>query len=298
MSPELIILLVFIVVVSMITALVGAFVGLRLASRARMPDRFRHDRDKPPPEDAASAPPSEPAAAPPQARNQAAPLRTENHALRAYQAILESRGLSGKEQDTMTRDFAKLFEAMRERMETMASEDQDIETLIAEARDALFRGDFLRASQSLNRVGDQAGGRGRDFYRVAAAHLGTAAAAKSMAGDLDMAQMNYGEAARQYQGAVDILPADERDLLAEYLNKHGTAAYQAGNLYEATRSFERAVRVLEEALGENHPDVATALNNLALLHYTQGNYAAAEPLYRRALEVDERVLGADHQWNS
>jgi tetratricopeptide (TPR) repeat protein len=50
----------------------------------------------------------------------------------------------------------------------------------------------------------------------------------------------------------------------------------------------------EKALGPDHPDVATNLNNLAKLLYTQGNYAAAEPLYRRALAIDEKALGPNH----
>ena len=50
----------------------------------------------------------------------------------------------------------------------------------------------------------------------------------------------------------------------------------------------------EEIVGPDHPDVATSLNNLALLYYTQGEYAAAEPLYKRALQIDEKALGPDH----
>ena len=43
-----------------------------------------------------------------------------------------------------------------------------------------------------------------------------------------------------------------------------------------------------------HPDVATSLNNLALLYYTQGQYAQAEPLYQRALAIREQTLAPMH----
>jgi tetratricopeptide (TPR) repeat protein len=46
--------------------------------------------------------------------------------------------------------------------------------------------------------------------------------------------------------------------------------------------------------GPDHPDVATSLNNLALLYKTQGHYAKAEPLYKRSLAIREKALGPDH----
>jgi tetratricopeptide (TPR) repeat protein len=36
-------------------------------------------------------------------------------------------------------------------------------------------------------------------------------------------------------------------------------------------------------LGDEHPDVAQSLNNLALLYKSQGRYSDAEPLYIEAL---------------
>jgi hypothetical protein len=48
------------------------------------------------------------------------------------------------------------------------------------------------------------------------------------------------------------------------------------------------------ALGLEHPDVATNLNNLAGLYDEQGRYVDAEPLYKRALAISEKALGPDH----
>lgn len=47
-------------------------------------------------------------------------------------------------------------------------------------------------------------------------------------------------------------------------------------------------------LGDDHPDVATSLYNLAGLYESQGRYKQAEPLYLKALEVAEQSLGANH----
>ncbi|MEQ9370391.1 MAG: tetratricopeptide repeat protein [Coleofasciculus chthonoplastes F3-SA18-01] len=46
--------------------------------------------------------------------------------------------------------------------------------------------------------------------------------------------------------------------------------------------------------GENHPDVAQSLNNLAVLYDNKGRYEEAEPLYLEALELRKRLLGENH----
>jgi CHAT domain-containing protein/tetratricopeptide (TPR) repeat protein len=56
----------------------------------------------------------------------------------------------------------------------------------------------------------------------------------------------------------------------------------------------RALAITEKALGPDHPDVATSVNNLAVLYEDQGRYAEAEPLYQRALAITEKALAPDH----
>jgi len=102
-------------------------------------------------------------------------------------------------------------------------------------------------------------------------------------------QINYPEAERYYKKAAAI--EDENPL---YLNAHAGILWKMGRYPEAEPLFRRALAIDEKALGPNHPDVATWLNNLALLLKVQGNYADAEPLYRRALAIDEKALGPNH----
>ena len=49
---------------------------------------------------------------------------------------------------------------------------------------------------------------------------------------------------------------------------------------------------MKKALGSDHPDVGTSLNNLAALYQAQGRYSEAEPLYKRSLTIYEKALGA------
>lgn len=63
---------------------------------------------------------------------------------------------------------------------------------------------------------------------------------------------------------------------------------------EAELLYRKAVEIGEAALGPEHPDLATWLNNLATLVRDMGDPAAAEPLQRRAVSIGERVLGPTH----
>ena len=67
-----------------------------------------------------------------------------------------------------------------------------------------------------------------------------------------------------------------------------------GQHAEAEPLYQRALEIREKVLDAEHPDIATNLNNLALLLRDMGRYAEAEPLYQRALEIREKVLDAEH----
>jgi tetratricopeptide (TPR) repeat protein len=58
--------------------------------------------------------------------------------------------------------------------------------------------------------------------------------------------------------------------------------------------YEVCLKKTQERFGEEHPDVATSLNNLAVLYAHQGRYSEAEPLYRDAVAMRKRLLGEDH----
>ncbi len=58
--------------------------------------------------------------------------------------------------------------------------------------------------------------------------------------------------------------------------------------------MRRALQVDELRFGHDHPNVATDLNNLALLLKATSRLAEAEPLMRRALQIDELCFGHDH----
>ncbi len=69
----------------------------------------------------------------------------------------------------------------------------------------------------------------------------------------------------------------------------------AGKFDEALQLAERVVETREQALGPEHPEVATALYRLANIYRgNKGDFARAEPLYQRALKLAEQTPAPGH----
>src|SRR5262249_46333507 len=66
--------------------------------------------------------------------------------------------------------------------------------------------------------------------------------------------------------------------------------YQTGNYAKAIEVFREALEMRRALFPKanypnGHPDLATSINNLGMLHWAAGEYGKAEPLYREALEM-------------
>ena len=63
---------------------------------------------------------------------------------------------------------------------------------------------------------------------------------------------------------------------------------------QAEKWHQRALANREKNFGPDHLNVASSLNNLALVYKERGDYAQADALFRRALPIMEKALGPDH----
>jgi CHAT domain-containing protein len=90
--------------------------------------------------------------------------------------------------------------------------------------------------------------------------------------------------------------AQEADQLkrAGELNSEVLRHLNEGHYREGIPKGREALAIREQALGPDHPDVATSLNNLARLLQENGEYTEARPLYERSLKIRERVSGPNH----
>jgi tetratricopeptide (TPR) repeat protein len=70
--------------------------------------------------------------------------------------------------------------------------------------------------------------------------------------------------------------------------------YQQEKYSESIKVAEEALKFAKETFDTEHPNIASSLNNLALIYKTLGKNAEAEPFYKQALEISESVLGSNH----
>jgi tetratricopeptide (TPR) repeat protein len=97
-------------------------------------------------------------------------------------------------------------------------------------------------------------------------------------------------------GGSDDLPAGSEISAATLLN--GLASYRDGALAdyaEAQKLSERALAINEKALGPEHPDTASSLNNLGYILQAQGDPGGAWPYFERALAIREKALVPFHR---
>jgi tetratricopeptide (TPR) repeat protein len=86
----------------------------------------------------------------------------------------------------------------------------------------------------------------------------------------------------------------EREIAGHLFNRVGR--YLSGRaLYrQARESLETALTVRTAVHGSEHPDVAMAMNDLAVVANQLGELEQARSLHERALAIREAVLGSDH----
>jgi len=65
-------------------------------------------------------------------------------------------------------------------------------------------------------------------------------------------------------------------------------------LARSQKAYHEVLSFKEAHLGSEHPEIATVLNNLALLYKSMGQYGKARPFYERALAIDEKIYGREH----
>ncbi|MEM8641782.1 MAG: tetratricopeptide repeat protein [Cyanobacteria bacterium P01_G01_bin.54] len=71
--------------------------------------------------------------------------------------------------------------------------------------------------------------------------------------------------------------------------------YDGQGLYKMAEPWSiQCVAVAQERLGNQHPDTAEAISNLAGLYRSQGRYTEAEPLHLKALNIARQSLPPNH----
>ena len=111
----------------------------------------------------------------------------------------------------------------------------------------------------------------------------------------------FDQAENLYRQALEAIPAtppgpSEVGLLRVIVRHNLADLHQAaGEFDRAAAEFGDVLDALETQLGDEHPYLATAWNNLAVnFHNSRRHVSEAESAYRRALELFQKSLGPNH----
>jgi tetratricopeptide (TPR) repeat protein len=80
----------------------------------------------------------------------------------------------------------------------------------------------------------------------------------------------------------------------KHLSRRAVQLYHEGQYSQAVSLAEEALELARQVWGEEHPNIATSLNNLAVLYKLQGSLAEVEPLYQEALAMRKRLFPTHH----
>lgn len=104
------------------------------------------------------------------------------------------------------------------------------------------------------------------------------------------------QSAQAIENQANSVAADRADIhqRAIALSREASRSFGAGDRARALALFAEALRLSREALGEQHPDTITSINNYAFALRSVGRAAEAEPLFAEALSKSREVLGDRH----
>lgn len=111
--------------------------------------------------------------------------------------------------------------------------------------------------------------------------------AQGEAGHVDQARESLAQ-------AKALLDARDGPLLGRVANNLAIALTRLGEYDAAAAELDAAERLIADAYGVEHPNVANVISGRANLRAIAGDFAGARAAFEQALAIKERALGADH----
>ena len=98
----------------------------------------------------------------------------------------------------------------------------------------------------------------------------------------------------QVMGPLISLEVIRTEKSASIMYRVGWFLREDGKISDSERLSLRAVKIITEILGDDHPSTLTSMNNLALTYGDQGRTGEAAMMQEEVLQKRRRILGDDH----
>lgn len=191
-------------------------------------------------------------------------------------------------------DAIRLLEdSLRQRLTLFGSESLETADSMQQLGRALTSsGDYRRAEKLLE-----------DSLHLQMKHAGEntlrIATALHDLSNLRQLQERFVEADQGYRRVLAMLDETEQAhgaLLVEALTSRGRLQAYLGQQDDAIASLQHASELSKRVLGNNHPDTAHVIQNLADSLARQGRLVEAAPLFRQSLSLYRTLLGNEHPY--
>lgn len=107
--------------------------------------------------------------------------------------------------------------------------------------------------------------------------------------NIAMMQKDDNKAYSHLQKAVELDPTN-----STFLNSTAYMAMKMGEPTKAIEYLDMALILDQEKFGEDHPNVASVINNKASVYSSMENYAKAVELYQQAYDIVVKAVGEKH----
>ena len=192
------------------------------------------------------------------------------------------------------KDLAVRHRELSDRLSRYDGNDPVIAELKAKAKMAIDAGGYRAADRHLAMAELRDLEIAEEMIETADKRFLAAAETRAERAETALLRFGYLEAAKHFEQAYKITPGRYGQRKLVFLIKAGTSYDDSGQYQTALGLKEKAVQLAEQIHGKDHPEVATTLNNLALLYKKLSRYKEAEPIYNRSLAISEKALSKDH----
>jgi tetratricopeptide (TPR) repeat protein len=105
----------------------------------------------------------------------------------------------------------------------------------------------------------------------------------------------YDKAVQTFQRCLsEFADVEDAECLAATFHGVATGHSQQSEFAKSIVFYEKALAILLNVLGAEHPNVAGCYGNMAALYYAQGDKVKGLELYGKCLAIQLKVLGAEH----
>jgi tetratricopeptide (TPR) repeat protein len=215
-------------------------------------------------------------------------------ALRNFFKILEENQVPRDDLDNKLREIAGQYKELLLRLETVQSEDPQVQRLKEEAGQAIEAADYAKAEELLKQA------EARDVQAIeqleeairqqqdAARQRRISAADTNVSQALaQRMQLRYAKAAEYWQKAAALLPEDRKKERAYYLGEAGYDFHRVARYNDALPLFERSVAIFHES--GSKAEEGALLNNISQIYDARGDYTTALKYLEQSLVIRQEI---------